>query len=157
MSEPQDMNLLLWRHAEAEEGFPDAGRRLTPRGRKQAEKMARWLHEFGPSPLRILVSPARRTVETAAFFNKSYELCEDLGVDGTPSELLTAAGWPDHSGSVLIVGHQPTLGVVASQLLGGSDDSLSFKKGALWWFARRHREGDGETVLKAVISPAMMG
>ena len=34
------MELLLWRHAEAEDGFPDAERRLTPRGEQQAQRMA---------------------------------------------------------------------------------------------------------------------
>ena len=40
------MNLLLWRHAEAQDGDPDLARELTARGRKQAEKMAHWLHSI---------------------------------------------------------------------------------------------------------------
>ena len=37
------MDLILWRHAEAEAGEPDDGRALTSKGHKQAEKMAAWL------------------------------------------------------------------------------------------------------------------
>ena len=37
------MDLILWRHAEAEEGGPDLERRLTPKGRKQAKRVAAWL------------------------------------------------------------------------------------------------------------------
>src|SRR5687767_291721 len=57
------MDLILWRHAEAEDGLPgapDAGRELTARGRRQAMKMAGWLDRNLPSGCRILCSPARR-------------------------------------------------------------------------------------------------
>ena len=36
------MDLILWRHAEAEPGEPDLGRRLTAKGHKQAERMGEW-------------------------------------------------------------------------------------------------------------------
>ena len=39
------MELILWRHAEAEDGSPDAARKLTAKGEKQAQKLARWLKE----------------------------------------------------------------------------------------------------------------
>ena len=61
------MDLILWRHAEAEDGsltLPDAQRRLTERGEKQARKMALWLSEHLPKATRILVSPAQRTQQT---------------------------------------------------------------------------------------------
>ena len=51
------MDLILWRHAEAEDGVgkPDTERELTKRGRKQAERMAEWLRPHcllytSPSP-----------------------------------------------------------------------------------------------------------
>ena len=37
------MDLILWRHAEAEVGSDDLARRLTVRGAKQARQMAAWL------------------------------------------------------------------------------------------------------------------
>jgi hypothetical protein len=60
------MDLLLWRHAEAEDGEDDAEaedgeddlkRRLTERGQKQARAMAKWIRERQPKDLRIIVSP----------------------------------------------------------------------------------------------------
>ena len=42
----KDMDLILWRHAEAEdwtEGCDDLQRSLTGRGEKQAKRMAAWL------------------------------------------------------------------------------------------------------------------
>ena len=62
------MDLILWRHAEAEEGgvgMDDLQRALTPRGEKQAVRMAAWLVRQLPEGLRVLCSPARRTEQTA--------------------------------------------------------------------------------------------
>jgi len=156
MEEANGMDLLLWRHAEAEDGFPDAGRPLTARGIKQATKMAQWLREFAPKDLRILVSPARRTVQTANAFSEHYELTEEIGTGSDPQRVIAATGWPNAGRAVLVVGHQPTIGSVASLLMTGVDDGLSFKKGALWWFVLREREGEFDTVLKAVVQPSLL-
>ena len=43
------MDLLLWRHAEAEDGADDYSRPLTERGRKQAASVAAWLAQHLPS------------------------------------------------------------------------------------------------------------
>ncbi|WP_312302929.1 histidine phosphatase family protein, partial [Pulveribacter sp.] len=62
------MDLILWRHAEAIEardGEDDLQRALTPRGEKQAARMAAWLDRQLPEGLRVLASPARRTEQTA--------------------------------------------------------------------------------------------
>jgi phosphohistidine phosphatase len=58
------MDLILWRHAEAEDGVPDTARKLTPKGEKQAQKIAKWLKERIESPVRMIVSPAVRTQQT---------------------------------------------------------------------------------------------
>jgi phosphohistidine phosphatase len=57
---------------------------------------------------------------------------------------------------VLVVGHQPTLGRVAAVLLGGAEADWSIKKGAVWWFTHRVRDGDGQVVLRAVIGPDLV-
>lgn len=146
------MDLLLWRHADAGEGSPDHTRTLTPRGLKQSQRMARWLDQHAPAELRILVSPATRTRQTIEAWGHHYETTPAVGLDATPNSLLEAAGWPQAGGAVLVVGHQPTLGQVASLLLRDEDSTLSFKKGALWWFQLREREGEQQTVLKTVIN-----
>ena len=55
------MQLILWRHAEAEDanGKDDLDRALTKKGHLQAERMAKWLRSRLPEDCRILVSPAR--------------------------------------------------------------------------------------------------
>ena len=40
------MELILWRHAEAEDAEPDLTRNLTSKGNRQAALMARWLHDY---------------------------------------------------------------------------------------------------------------
>jgi phosphohistidine phosphatase len=54
---------------------------------------------------------------------------------------------------VIVVGHQPTLGAVASLLLTGQVQALSVKKGAVWWLRSRDREGEGQVVLVAALTP----
>lgn len=153
------MDLILWRHAEAEEAtakLPDAKRRLTPRGEKQARQMARWLQQHLPKKLRMLVSPAERTQMTAHALGLPFQVEPKIGIGADVADLLAAADWPNHSGAVLIVGHQPTLGRVAALLLGGEEADWTVKKGGLWWFSNRTREGETQTVLRAVISPDLL-
>ena len=143
------MELILWRHAEAEDGPPDLKRRLTPKGEKQAEKMAGFLRARLPKETRILVSPALRTQQTAQALTKHFETVQDLGPGAEPQTVLKATGWPDGKGSVLVVGHQPYLGEIAALLLADLDQSFGIKKGAVWWLERR----DHQTGLRLVIAP----
>jgi len=152
------MNLLLWRHAEAEDRSRDGtdlARELTPKGLKQAAAMARWLNTHGPKEPRILVSPARRTQQTAQALERRFETCKEIAPDRAVSDLLKASGWPEgrhaERESVILVGHQPTLGLLAAKLLTGKEAVWSVKKGALWWFQYRNRDGIEETILKLVL------
>lgn len=147
------MDLLLWRHAEAADGVPDLTRELTERGRKQARRVAEWLAENRPKRLRILVSPALRTRQTATALTGDFEIVPALGPDASVAGILGATGWPDGSGACLLVGHQPSLGRLAALLLAGQEADWTIKKGALWWFTNRVREGETQTVLRCVVPP----
>lgn len=68
-------------------------------------------------------------------------------------DLIAASGWPVARSSVLVVGHQPGLGRLASLLLSGQETEMTIKKGALWWLSSRVRAGEKQVVLRAVISP----
>ena len=150
------MELILWRHADAEDGIgmADAERALTRKGRRQAERMAAWLRERLDGDWRILVSPARRALETVDPLAMSFEVTELVGTGADSRRVIEAAGWP-RGERVMVVGHQPTLGHVAGTLLGGEGD-VAFGKGAVWWFATRERNGRTETVLKVKIDPEML-
>lgn len=150
------MDLILWRHAEAEDGFPDRERALTAKGHKQAKRMAVWLKSRLPQDLCILVSPAKRALQTAAALELDFSTLEEIAPGASPHALLKAAQWPRGDHSVLIVGHQPTLGKVAALLLGGQGASLNIKKGGVWWFTSRTHFGRYESVLRAVVSPDLL-
>lgn len=148
------MDLILWRHAEAADGSPDLARELTAKGIKQAGKVAAFLQQHLPDNHRILVSSAVRTQQTAAALTSNFTLAPTISPGASAHAVLQAARWPDSGGAVLVVGHQPTLGEVAAQLLGCDDTILSVKKGGLWWFSRR--EGATQVTLRLVITPDLL-
>ncbi|WP_341916658.1 histidine phosphatase family protein [Polaromonas sp. YR568] len=156
------MDLILWRHAEAEELSPDAQggndleRSLTPRGEKQAARMAAWLDRQLPERARILVSPARRCEQTALALGRKYKIRAELGPDAPPSQLLELVQWPVNKLPILVIGHQPTLGQTIAQLLGLQESECAVKKGALWWLRTREREGGLQTVVVTVQSPELL-
>ena len=150
------MELILWRHAEAEDGGADLARRLTPKGLRQSQEVAKWLRPRLAKHTRILVSPAQRTRQTANALSEEHEIVPDLAPGASPAALLAVAGWPDQSGTVLVVGHQPTLGLVASKLIAGTPMAWSIKKGAAWWISHRLRDEQPHVTLRAVISPDLL-
>ncbi|HEY0820002.1 MAG TPA: histidine phosphatase family protein [Rhizobacter sp.] len=150
------MDLILWRHAEAvpeREGLDDLDRPLTPKGERQAQRMAEWLNHRLAHSTRILVSPALRTQQTAKALDRSFKTVKAIAPDVSPTAVLSAARWPESSEPVLIVGHQPTLGHVAALLLGEVAQSWVIKKGAVWWLRSRERDTGSQVVLQAVQSP----
>ncbi len=150
------MDLVLWRHAEAEPGEPDLGRRLTAKGVQQAERMGAWLEHRLPDSCRILVSPADRAQQTALALKRKFRTVDEIAPGASAQAVLAAANWPDSREPVLVVGHQPTLGEVASLLLAGSEMSWSIKKGGVWWLSNRVRDGVASVTLKVAISPDLV-
>jgi len=150
------MDLILWRHAEAEEGgegMDDLQRPLTARGEKQAARMAAWLDRQLPDGLRVLSSPARRAQQTAQALGRKFKLRAELLPDGSPQELLELAQWPRARGAVLVVGHQPALGQTVARLLDMRSGECAVRKGAVWWLRQRQRMDHSETILLAVQAP----
>jgi phosphohistidine phosphatase len=150
------VDLILWRHAEAfemREVQDDLARALTPKGERQAQRMANWLNTHLPSSTRLLVSPAKRAQQTAQALDRKFKTVPVLAPDGTVDGLLGAARWPDGKEPVLVVGHQPTLGLAVAYLLAGVVQPWSVKKGALWWLRVRQREAGNEVVLVTVRGP----
>ncbi len=102
------MDLILWRHAEAlemREVQDDLDRALTPKGERQALRMAEWLNRHLPASTRVLVSPARRAQQTAAALDRRVKTVPALAPDGSVEGLLHAVRWPESREPVLVVGH----------------------------------------------------
>ncbi|AOY00865.1 histidine phosphatase family protein [Jeongeupia sp. USM3] len=152
--------LILWRHAEAEDGGDDLARTLTPKGRKQAQKVAAWLKPYlAGQRVRVIASAARRAQETARTLGVEIETSALLDpADGQTGHYLEAAGWPQGPDPVVVlVGHQPVLGRVAALLLTGREQDMLLKKGGVVWIELRRRGGNNEYTLRAAISPELLG
>ncbi|MCW5641101.1 MAG: histidine phosphatase family protein [Rhodoferax sp.] len=150
------MDLILWRHADAEDGnetIDDLDRVLTPRGVKQAARVASWLDRQLPEGTRVLTSPARRCEQTALALGRKYKVRPELTTDTTVEQLLEVAQWPHAKNAVLIVGHQPTLGETIAHLLPLHHPSCPVRKGMVWWLRTRERDGQQQTIVTAVQSP----
>ncbi len=150
------MNLLLWRHAQAElelDCVCDFQRKLTSLGEKQAKRMARWLDRQLPQGTQILVSPAVRAEQTAKALGRPYKLCTELAPDASVEQLHELVQWPRKKGHLLLVGHQPALGQFMADLLGVEADICTMKKGAVWWLRCREHDLKKQTVLLTIQTP----
>ncbi|MBS3995819.1 MAG: histidine phosphatase family protein [Hydrogenophaga sp.] len=160
------MDLIIWRHAEAHEhpeplqgrpGDPlDLVRRLTPRGEKQAARMAAWLDRQLPESTRVFASQAQRADQTVQALGRRYRYRDELLPGRHALPLLDLAQWPHARSPVLLVGHQPTLGQLMAHLLGLSAQECPVKKGAVWWLRYRERDGKPQAVVVTVQTPEML-
>jgi phosphohistidine phosphatase len=151
------MNLLLWRHADAAEGSPDLERPLTAKGTEQAAQVARWIRRELPPHPRIIVSPARRTRQTAEALKLTYTIAADLAPGASPGTVLALVerlvSELERDSAALLVGHQPWIGETAAALISGTPDAWSVRKAAVWWLVRRERAGSSQWTLRAVVDP----
>ena len=153
------MDLILWRHAEAvdlELVGDDMIRYLTPRGEKQAARMAAWLDRQMPGGAKVYSSPALRAEQTARALGRKLKVSPALSPLATAAQLLELVQWPQAKGCVLVVGHQPTLGHVIAQLVGLQVDDCSVKKGSVWWLRYRERDAVGQAQVLTVQSPELL-
>lgn len=159
------MDLILWRHAEAEDleetdegggAGADLSRRLTAKGERQASRMAAWLDRQLPEGVRVYSSPAVRAEQTVIALGRKYKAREELRPDAGVDELLELVQWPHAKQAVLVVGHQPTLGRTVARLLGFSEPECSIRKGAVWWLRQRERNGQMQTVILTVQTPELL-
>ena len=140
------MDLILWRHADAEEGADDMARRLTRKGEAQAAAMAEWLRARLPQEFTLVSSPAVRAQQTAAALKAKTLIEAALAPGATAGSILGMT--ERHAGLVIVVGHQPDLGRAAAQLVANSRAEWHIEKGAIWWFSRGR--------IRAVLSPDLL-
>ncbi len=150
------MDLILWRHADAEDGAPDGERPLTAKGIKQATRMGKWLRSRLPEDAQVLASPARRAQQTARALTPDFKTVKEIGTSASAEAVLIACGWSGDDRTIVVVGHQPTLGEVAGLLLSGTRQQWSLKKGAIVWIEHRGRDLDMRAHLRAALSPDLL-
>ena len=143
------MDLILWRHADAEDGAPDLARSLSPKGREQAARVAAWMHRHLPEGFEVIASPALRAQQTAEALKLPTKTDKKLAPGASVQALLKAADWPDHEVAVVLVGHQPDLGRAIAYLVCGEEREWRLKKGGLCWIAE-------DRSIRALLSPDLL-
>ena len=159
------MDLILWRHAEAvvaEDGEDDLSRPLTPKGERQATRIAQWLDRQLSDGTRILASPARRTEQTALALQRKFKFREELGPQSTAEAVLELVKWQAPftqapKQSILLVGHQPWMGDVITRLTHLPASACAVRKGAVWWLRARERNQQLQILVFSVINPEVVG
>ncbi|MEK9825274.1 MAG: histidine phosphatase family protein [Methylotenera sp.] len=153
-------DLIFWRHAEAEDFSPsglDTDRVLTKRGYQDAAKMAKWLNKRLPSVTLALVSPAQRCQQTAAALlaqrDLEIKIEEFLSINSSPQRIQRELANHSSAETLLVVGHQPNLGILIAQNLGMPESALSVKKGAIWWLRKRGGFGVARYKIHMVMVP----
>ena len=150
------MQLILWRHADAAPGNPDEARPLTDIGQLHAQQMVQWLRPRLPADLLVLSSPAVRTRQTAEALALPYTLSDALASHSSAAAMRDAAGWPDNTRNVMLVGHQPLLGELLVLLLGASTPLDDMPKAGIWWLKAQRSTGRLVIGVEAVIAPASL-
>ena len=153
------MDLIIWRHADAEDASApdtDMARCLSARGIRQATRMAQWLDRKLPDNARVLVSPAMRCEQTVVPLGRKYKICPELAPEASSDDLLKLVQWPGNKWPVVVVGHQPTLGLTINHLLGFGGLDIAMRKGSLWWLRSRERDGKIQTIVVTVQSPDLL-
>jgi phosphohistidine phosphatase len=120
-------------------GTSDADRALTPEGARKMTRIAAGLRRLGPVPDVILSSPLRRAEETARLLatgltpKGSVEIYPPLAPGHDAGDVLKGLQVHRRARAVMLVGHQPDMGEIASFLLTGSTSlvPLQFKKGGV--------------------------
>ena len=153
------MDLILLRHAQAEDGTPDAARPLARRGHRDAALIANWITKRLPErSVSILSSPTRRTRQTAEAFARPYQISDRISPQASVEDVIDLVDWPDRrDGVLIIVGHQPWIGEVIAALVTGQPEPWPLRKGAFWWLSP---PGDGSrqapTRVRAVLAPDLL-
>jgi phosphohistidine phosphatase len=133
------MILYVMRHAEAVEGSDtllDQWRYLTEKGRANARKTCASIAKSGPKPRLTITSPLTRAVQTAEIAaekacRKNMVVASELLLPGGDiGELIAHLKGCGDAKRVMVVGHEPQLGLLVAKLLGREDDMIPLKKGS---------------------------
>lgn len=152
------------RHADAVDGEGnDFSRTLSEKGNRQARKMGEWLAANHEGDILVVSSPlprARQTADAVAeAFGKHATLQQDERLapgmtTDTASEVILEFG--KKAPALMLVGHAPDLGELASYLIGGKEGAVEMRKAAIVCF-ETVRAGLGGSALRWLINPKCLG
>lgn len=135
------MVVYIVRHAIAVEretaSYPNDDRPLTEAGKGKMSKAAKAIAKLVRDVDVILTSPLIRAHDTARIIARALgaeqklELCKGLAPGSSLKDLMSYLSKYKGMKSIMVVGHQPDLGYLASAMLGSNESIVEFKKGAI--------------------------
>ena len=136
------MELIILRHGEAGNRVPtasqDGERSLTVSGKEEVDDVARSMVELKLKFDLIATSPLKRSIETAKIVAKRFkkektlEVWEELRPEGESRSLYRRLSKLKQDSSVLIVGHEPYLSSVISEITAGKRGAhIALKKAGI--------------------------
>jgi phosphohistidine phosphatase len=155
------MHLYLIRHAQAQEphqALLDADRKLTVKGLEQAKSLKKSLELLEVGFDCLISSPWRRARQTAsalAGVSDKLEVSELLAASPNQALLRLIAEKSEHLTSLALVGHQPWMGLLTSQLLLGDSSHAAvfeYKKCSLYALEYTH----SQSYLRFVLPPGVV-
>ena len=160
------MLIYLVRHGEAVENEPqvvaDEDRELSDIGRKKIKKQSKGMAAIKICPDVILTGSAKRAVETALIIAKELDLddkveeCMEITADGDIDMMVSLLAKIPPVTSAMIVGHEPSIGKLASFLLGSRRTIIEFKKGSVCCIEVSDLSEAEEGKLKYHLSPKQL-
>lgn len=134
-----EKTLVVLRHAKSAwpDGVADRDRPLSGRGRRDAPAVGRWVREQSLSIELALVSSARRTVETFDLVAAELDpppqrrVTDEVYHASTGDLLDLVRELPTEVGTAMVLGHNPSIGMLAALLDDRSSGLLDFKTSAV--------------------------
>lgn len=131
------MRFIIVRHGEAVHKFEDDGRRLTAKGRKEADSVGRYLKISNVNPRFIIHSSKQRSLESAMRISEILNLPDRLhfeknaGPDGDLRDIIDLV--MNTEDSVILVSHIPLVNRISNFLLSDNDyrSALGFDTGSV--------------------------
>ena len=135
------MLIYLMRHAIAvergNEAYLDDDRPLTDKGKRKMSEASGGMVSLIRDIDLILTSPLKRAHETALIAARALkaehklQICKELASGSSLKNLLTHVGKHRDLHSLMLIGHEPDLGFLATALLGYEGSIIEFKKGSI--------------------------
>lgn len=161
-----DMRVILFRHGPAEVRDPsrwpeDTERPLTRRGEKRSRRAALGLRRIEPGVARLVTSPLERAARTARILSRALkiervETLDALAPGGSPRKVIEALNRYPRLDTVVAVGHEPDLGVLAGLLLFNNGASLPLEKAGACSIAFESTVRPGAGTLEWVAPPRLL-
>lgn len=159
--------VMLLRHAIAEEHAvdrSDAERRLTGEGKRKLREVVAGMRALGLPVEAILTSPLRRARETAAILADAYGLgddvvtCDALAPGGDLDDVFAALAPCGRAAGIVLVGHEPGMGELASTLVAGTPGLVhfTFRKAGLAGVTVARLPPRGAGTLEFFLTPAQL-